>query len=43
MLKHVRCGNYPQAAAAMLQSKWATQVKGRAKELARQMETGQWS
>ena len=42
-LEHVRCGNYPQAAAAMLDSKWAGQVKGRAKELAKQMETGQWA
>ena len=41
-LEHVRCGNYPQAAAAMLQSKWAGQVKGRAKELSKQMECGQW-
>ena len=42
MLEHVRMGNYPQAATEMLDSKWATQVKGRAKELAKQMETGQW-
>ena len=41
-LEHVRCGNYLQAAAAMLDSKWADQVKGRARELARQMATGQW-
>ena len=41
-LEHVRCGNYPQAAAAMLDSKWAGQVKGRAKELAKQMEAGEW-
>ena len=43
MLEHVRMGNYPQAATEMLDSKWATQVKGRAKELAKQMETGKWA
>lgn len=42
-LEHVRCGNYPQAAAEMLNSKWAEQVKSRAKELSKQMESGQWA
>jgi lysozyme len=33
---------YAEAAAAMLQSKWAAQVGERAKRLSKQMETGQW-
>ena len=41
-LEHVRKSEYTQAAAAMLQSKWAEQVKGRAKELSKQMESGAW-
>lgn len=32
--------NYPQAAAEMLDSKWAQQVGQRAKTMAKQMETG---
>jgi lysozyme len=36
-------GDYGAAATAMLQSKWAGQVKGRAVELAAQMRTGQWA
>ena len=39
-LSIVKSGDYAMAAAAMLKSKWATQVKGRATELAKQMETG---
>lgn len=38
----VRAARYEEAASAMLQSKWATQVKGRAVELAAQMKTGQY-
>ena len=33
-------GDYIEAAAQMLDSRWARQVKGRAKELAEQMRTG---
>ena len=39
-LGHVEAGRYKEAAAEMLNSAWAGQVKGRAAELARQMETG---
>lgn len=35
--------DYAHAAAEMLDSKWATQVKGRATRLAEQMKTGQWA
>lgn len=38
----VREGLYAQAARNMLLSRWARQVKGRARVLARQMETGEW-
>ena len=38
----VREGRYEDAAQGMLQSKWARQVKGRAVELAAQMESGEW-
>jgi lysozyme len=41
-LKSVESGDYSEAARGMLASKWATQVKGRAVNLARQMETGEW-
>lgn len=34
--------DFTHAAAEMLDSTWAVQVKGRAVELATQMETGQW-
>jgi lysozyme len=35
-------GDYTNAARNMLLSKWASQVKGRAKRLAKQMESGEW-
>ena len=35
-------GDYAEAAKQMLSSKWAKQVKGRAVELSKQMETGKW-
>jgi lysozyme len=38
----VRTGKYPQAAVAMLQSKWAQQVGNRAVRLAEQMRDGVW-
>jgi lysozyme len=37
----IQAGHYDQAASAMLQSKWATQVGQRAIELARIMQTGE--
>ena len=37
---YISDGNYKQAAANMLKSKWAIQVGYRARELAREMETG---
>lgn len=40
MLKAVRDGDYPLAAVEMLDSKWADQVGGRAKELASIMSRG---
>lgn len=39
-LTYVAAGEYALAAVAMLQSKWAKQVPGRAKRLAQQMATG---
>lgn len=39
-LEYVRTGQYEKAAAGMLASKWAKQVKGRAVRLAEQMRTG---
>lgn len=36
----IQAGKYDEAATAMLQSKWATQVHGRATELANIMRTG---
>ena len=41
-LKFVAEGKYSQAAAEMLDSKWATQVGDRANELAYMMETGDY-
>lgn len=40
MLMAVKDGDYRKARAAMMDSKWATQVKGRAEELADLMEKG---
>lgn len=42
MLAAVRGGRYDDAAAEMLDSVWARQVKRRARELAQQMRTGEW-
>lgn len=39
-LEHVRARRYANAARAMLQSKWARQVKGRAERLATHMRDG---
>ena len=41
-LELVRQGKYTEAAAAMLQSKWATQTPERAKRMSEQMRTGVW-
>lgn len=41
-LTMIEAGNYPGAAAAMLESKWSEQVGARAQRLSRQMETGEW-
>ena len=41
-LSLIQQGKYLAASDAMLKSKWATQVKGRAYELAEQMRTGKW-
>jgi len=42
MLDNVRAGDYGSAAEEMLDSTWAEQVKGRARELAAIMRTGEW-
>lgn len=42
-LKFIANRDYVSASSNMLKSKWATQVGGRAKELAEQMRTGQWA
>jgi lysozyme len=39
-LRMIETGDYEGAATNMLKSKWATQVKGRAYELAKQMQNG---
>ena len=39
-LAHIEAGAYESAAREMLDSRWATQVKGRATELAARMRTG---
>lgn len=41
-LDFIKRGQYGDAARNMLLSKWAEQVKSRAKRLAKQMETGEW-
>lgn len=43
MLKAVQTGDYVTAAREMLDSRWATQVGPRARELSRQMESGVWA
>lgn len=42
MLAAAQAENYEEAATQMLESLWATQVKGRALRLAQQMRTGEW-
>lgn len=42
MWKAIQEKNWKVAAMEMLDSRWARQVKGRAKELAKMMETGKW-
>jgi len=41
-LGHIQMGRFASAADAMMQSKWATQVKGRALTLSRMMRTDEW-
>lgn len=41
-LGHIKTAEYDLAAKALLQSKWAVQVGGRAERLAEQLRTGQW-
>jgi lysozyme len=41
-LKLIKERKYDEAAAAMLQSKWATQTPERARRLAEQIQTGEW-
>lgn len=41
-LQYYRDKKYEEAAAEMLNSRWARQVCGRAQELAAQMATGEW-
>ena len=38
----VQSGKYREAAAGMLQSKWASQTPARAQRLSNQMATGEW-
>jgi lysozyme len=40
-LSSVQAGEYQEAAKCMLDSKWASQVKGRAVRLANMMRTGE--
>ncbi len=42
MLSALEEGDYKKAAKEMLDSKWAFDVKGRARELAKIMQTGEW-
>lgn len=41
-LAMLKAGDYPGAAAGMLQSRWAGQTPERAKRLAQQIITGEW-
>lgn len=41
-IEHIEHGNYPAAAAEMLDSRWAAQVGYRADELSEMMRTGEW-
>lgn len=41
-LAMVKSGNYTEAAANMLASKWAQQTPGRAKRMSEQMRTDEW-
>lgn len=41
-LKMIETGDYANAAAGMLNSKWARQTPARAKRLSEQMKTGVW-
>lgn len=41
-LSLIKDRKWDEASKAMLQSKWATQVKGRADRLSQQMRTGDW-
>lgn len=41
-LRHFQSGRWDAAAAAMLDSKWASQVKTRATRLATMVRTGEW-
>ena len=42
-LAHIAAGQYAEASTEMLASLWAKQVGNRAKELSRQMRTGEWA
>lgn len=42
-IAYLERGEYAEAAMEMLDSGWAAQVKGRAKELAAQMKTGKYA
>ena len=41
-LRHLQAGNWPAAADAMMDSKWAVQVGTRAKRLSKMIRTGIW-
>lgn len=41
-LRHFEAGQWDAAASAMLDSKWARQVKDRAQRLAKMVRTGEW-
>lgn len=43
MLAFLQAGDYAGAAGEMADSKWASQVGGRARRLAEQMRTGAWT